>query len=101
MGITGGPPETGLRLELERAARGGPPWTYEGFAVTKDARFAVRAVVEADGAVAIDVGAPDAPRDVAERAKLIVRAAYKHAKEGAEDAAPPRRITRWRADRPT
>jgi hypothetical protein len=58
-------------------------------------------VVEADGAVAIDVAASEVAKDVAERAKLIVRAAYKHAKEADEDAAPPRRITRWRADRPT
>lgn len=104
MAIVGHHPETGLRISVERvradasgAARdAGPPWRYEGEAVTPTARFRVAAVVEADGTVAIDLPG-DAPVGLAEKARLIVRAAWKHAAEG--EAPPPRRIVRWRADR--
>jgi hypothetical protein len=98
MGIVGGNPESGVRLELERPTSGGPPWVYDGDAVTPAARHRMRATVDAAGAVAIELAA-DAPPDLAERARLIVRAAFKHAKEADDSAAPPRRIVRWRADR--
>jgi hypothetical protein len=53
-------------------------------------------VVEADGTVAIDLPG-DAPAGLAEKVRLIVRAACKRAAE--DGAPPPRRIVRWRADR--
>jgi hypothetical protein len=95
MAIVGGRPEEGLRLELERPRAGGPPWIYDGDAVTKDARFPMRAVVAEDGGVTVTLDAA-APAGVAERARLIVRTAYKHAKADDASAPPPRRIVRWR-----
>jgi hypothetical protein len=95
MGIIGSFPETGVRIEVERAVSPVPPWCYRGHAVLPDARFAITATVSATGEVTVDVP-PDAPEGVADRARLILRAAYKH---GAKDAAPPpRRIVRWRGD---
>ena len=96
MGIIGEHPESGLRIDISRERDGGPPWRYAGEAVTPGARVAMRAVVEADGTVTVDIDDP-AP-EVAEKARLIVRAAYKHAREADENAAPPRRIQRWRAE---
>src|SRR5689334_16425806 len=60
MSIVGGNPESGVRIEIERAASGGPPWVYQGEAVTSNERYPVRAVVEADGAVTFtsEGGAP-------------------------------------------
>ena len=97
MAIVGGHPETGLRIELTRAIRGGPPWAYEGDAVTPTGRHRVRATVEVDGEVSVEV-AEGAPADVGERVKLIVRATHKHARDNDGAAAPPRRVVRWRAD---
>jgi len=88
MGIIGDRPETGLRIDIERPRDGGPPWVYEGTATTPDAEARIRVTVGANGDVAVEAERDD----VAERARLIVRAAYKHA-----DGAPPRRIRRWRA----
>ena len=98
MGIIGGHPESGLRLELERPRDGGPPWVYEGDAVTLETRYRMRAVVSAEGHVEVDI--EGAAREVAERARLIVRAAYKHAKEADAASSPPRKIVRWRATSP-
>jgi hypothetical protein len=95
--IVGHHPETGVRIVVERTRAGGPPWSYEGEAVTPSARFRVTMTVEADGGV--DVTLPsEAPAGLAEKARLIVRAAWRHARDD-EAAAPPRRIVRWRADR--
>lgn len=96
MGIIGEHPESGLRIDISREREGGPPWRYVGDAVTPDARWAMRAVVEADGTVTVEL--EDPVPGVAEKARLIVRAAYKHAREIDEHAAPPRRIQRWRAE---
>jgi hypothetical protein len=115
MGIIGERPESGVRLDLERPRAGGPPWEYSGHVVTPAARFAARATVLGDGAVSVAIDG-DAPLDIADQVKLIVRAAYKHAQadlggvsgvSGAADASddvsraspPPRRIQRWRADK--
>ena len=108
MGIVGERPESGLRIDVERARAGGgaategPPWTYEGHVTTPNARVAVRAVVEASGSVTVSL--EDANEELAEKVKLILRASYKHAQtERSEQAtpdapaAPPRRIQRWRA----
>jgi hypothetical protein len=98
MGIIGERPETGLRIDIERTRDGGPPWSYEGTATTAEASHALRVTVEENGDVAVETDAPeDVAEDVAEKARLIVRAAYKHAR--AEDEPPPRRIQRWRAER--
>jgi hypothetical protein len=96
MAITGYHPETGIRIEVERPQTAGPPWRYEGEAVTPSARFRVAASVSVDGAVSVELQ-HGAPAGLAEKTRLLVRAAWKHAREDA--AAPPRRIVRWRADR--
>ena len=95
MSIVGDHPESGVRFVLERPYEGGPPWKYTGDAFTPDARFALTAVVEADGAVAVT---GQAPAEVAEKARLVLRALYKQAR-GEEDGAPPRKIVRWRGDK--
>jgi hypothetical protein len=97
MGIVGNHPETGVRIDVERAAAtAGPPWRYEGEAVTPSARFRVAASVDRDGAVSVELQ-HGAPPGLAEKTRLLVRTAWKHASE--DEAAPPRRIVRWRPDR--
>jgi hypothetical protein len=96
MGIVGHHPETGVRIDVERPQTEGPPWRYEGEAVTPSARFRVAASVAGDGAVTVELQ-QGAPAGLAEKARLLVRAAWKHARE--DEAVPPRRIVRWRPDR--
>ena len=52
MGIVGHPPETGVRIDVQREWAGGPPWRYEGEAVTPSERFRVAAMI---GAVGMEV----------------------------------------------
>jgi hypothetical protein len=94
MGIIGERPESGLRIDVARAPEGEPPWRYRGEAVAPDARFAVEATITSAGEVAVE--APGAPAGLVERARLLLRAAWKHAH--ADELPPPRRIVRWRPD---
>ena len=96
MGIVGHHPETGVRIEVQRAQADGPPWRYEGEAVTPSERFRVAAMIGEDGGVSVELQS-GAPAGLAEKARLLVRTAWKHARE--DDAVPPRRIVRWRPDR--
>jgi hypothetical protein len=97
MGIVGHYPETGVRIDVERErAVEGPPWRYEGEAVTPSERFRVAALIREDGAVSVELQS-GAPPGLAEKARLLVRTVWKHARE--DEAAPPRRIVRWRPDR--
>jgi hypothetical protein len=96
MAIVGHNPETGFRIEVERPRDAGPPWRYQGHCVTPSACFLVVATVAVDGAVLVELGA-EAPAGLGEKARLILRSAWKHARE--EDVDPPHRIVRWRADR--
>jgi hypothetical protein len=96
MGIVGHYPETGLRIDVERERAAEPPWRYEGEVVTPSARYRVAAMLAEDGAVSVELES-DAPTALAEKTRLLVRAAWKHARD--DEAAPPRRIVRWRADR--
>jgi hypothetical protein len=96
MSIIGQHPETGIRVDVERSASEGPPWRYEGEAVTPSARFRIAASVSVDGTVSVELQ-HGAPPGLAEKTRLLVRAAWKHARE--DEAAPPRRIVRWRAGR--
>jgi hypothetical protein len=109
MGIIGSTPETGVRIDLSRPREQGPPWHYQGEAVTRDARFPMTAVVTGEGDVEVDLRssaqaeqgeqtAPTTPgiEATAERVRLLLRAAYKHAQEDGQP--PPRRIVRWRAE---
>jgi hypothetical protein len=88
--IVGDHPEGGIRFDLERTAETAP-WVYEGSAFTSDVDHKLRASVDACGVVTVDD--EDAlPKEVVQRAKLLLRTAWKHA-----DGAPlPRRLHRWR-----
>jgi hypothetical protein len=110
MAIIGSTPETGVRIDVSRPRDGGPPWRYEGEAVTAGARVPVTATVSAEGHVVVEIAVlglraalPGGPADadrlaesLHERLRLLLRAAYKHAREDGQP--PPRRIVRWRAD---
>ncbi len=93
MGIVGPRPESGVRIDLERHVAGGPPWLYRGTVATPDALFRLIAEVTEGGAVGVEAADP-LPEGVAQKAKLLLRAAWKHA--GADASPPPRRIVRWR-----
>jgi hypothetical protein len=95
MSIIGSTPESGVRIEVARPREGGPPWRYEGEAVTATARFALVSTVSAEGDVVVALPA-EAPEGIGERVRLLMRAAYKHAREDAQP--PPRRVVRWRAE---
>jgi hypothetical protein len=95
MGIVSPYPESGVRVDAVRSADA-PPWHYAGEVVVPMARFTLKVLVTAQGQVSVELPA-DAPGGLAERVRLIVRAAFKHAHD--EGAPPPRRIARWRGDR--
>jgi hypothetical protein len=94
MAIVGVRPDSGLRIDVARPPQGGPPWRYRGEVATPADTFSLEATVSDAGAVV--VAAPDAPAGIAERARLLLRAAWKHARD--EERPPPRRIVRWRPD---
>jgi hypothetical protein len=97
MGIVGDHPEGGVRFDLDRksgdAASG---YVYEGSAFTHDVEHRVCARVDASGVVTVDDEA-SLPKEVASRAKLLLKTAWKHARDEGEGVAPPRRIHRWRS----
>jgi hypothetical protein len=95
MSIVGSTPESGIRVDVTRPREGGPPWRYEGEAVTATARFALIATVSAEGEVRVDLP-PPAPEAIGDRVRLLMRTAYKHARDDGQP--PPRHIVRWRAE---
>lgn len=102
MAIVGERPETGVRIAIERPREGGAPWSYAGTASLPDAAFPVSVVVSEGGEVDVTLAAAEdsgaaPPSDLAEKIRLIVRAAYRQAK--ADEEAPAFRIVRWRADK--
>jgi hypothetical protein len=105
MPIVGSSPESGVRIDVSRARDGGPPWRYEGQAVTPEATWPTIATVAEDGEVRVELGAPagaeasandPASEAIAARVRLLLRAAYKHASDDGQP--PPRRVVRWRPD---
>ena len=123
MPIVGEHPERGVRLVLEREPEG-PPWCYAGDAFTAASHWKIRAIVEKGGAVAITMGervfrdgvgdgecaSEMSEAEIAEKARLIVRTAAKHAQDERtrenevsgpvrNEGAPPRRIQRWRGEK--
>src|SRR5579871_2603895 len=103
MPIVGPLPETGLRITVERATDRdeGPPWRYAGHVATPIVEHALTAAIASDGTVevrleGVDPAVAGLRGGLTERARLLLRAAWKHAHE--EGAPPPRRIVRWRAD---
>jgi hypothetical protein len=99
MAIVGGYPESGVRIVVERPVEGGPPWSYEGTALTSTERFELRATVTETGEVAVELSgdpAHAAHRELAMRVRGMIRAAHKHARDEGPDEPPPRQIHRWR-----
>lgn len=90
MPITGSHPEKGFRIELGLEGKN----RYVGAIVTPDARFEATATIDESGAVELTT---DAPADFAEKTRLIVRTAVRHAT--AEKTGLPRRIVRWRGEK--
>jgi hypothetical protein len=95
MTIVGRNPESGVRVMLELGRDAGPPWTYEGAAYTPSTTHPMRVIVDAGGKVEVEVEVDDGmPQDLVQRARQMVRTAYKHAED--EHLPPPRQIHRWR-----
>jgi hypothetical protein len=95
MAVVGHAPESGVRVVLARPRSGGPPWLYEGDATTQGGRFRVTAVLEDNGELSVQLSS-DAPPGLTDKVRLILRAAWRRARE--DEAAPPLRLARWRAD---
>ena len=74
-----------LKLVLDASKR-----AYEGTATTPDEQWSVRVDLEGDVSVKTD-----APEEVAEYTRRVVRIAAKNAKQ--DGVAVPRTIQRWRA----
>jgi len=81
------------RIEIAPTQAFTPPYRYEGFAFTPKEKHRLVVDVLADGTV--DVGG-DAPDDLQDKARLLMRMFVRHAES--EGTAPPRRILRWRPD---
>lgn len=94
MPITGSHPEKGIRIELTLGKNAAAQRRYTGRIVTPDGEFAVEAIIEDGGEVSIT---GDAPADLTEKTRLIVRTAARHA--ATEKSRLPRSIVRWRGDK--
>ena len=94
MSIVGDHPEQGIRFEFTRAASVEGMAIYGGFAFTPEAKHALRVVMDAAGLVTVEAEAT-LPKEIAERARMLVRTVVRHAKDGG--GRPPLRIRRWRA----
>jgi hypothetical protein len=86
MAIVGDHPDSGLRFVLERVDGG-----YDGTVFTPTDRHALVARIALDGTVTVE---GDAPAEIREKARLLVRTAIRHA--AVDETEPPRRIVRWR-----
>jgi hypothetical protein len=94
MPITGSHPEKGIRIELTLGKNATNLISYSGLIVTPDGKFQLEATISANGEVTIS---SDAPVELAEKTRLIVRTAARHA--ATEKSPLPRRIVRWRGDK--
>src|SRR5262249_41053239 len=78
--IVGERPERGLRIVIERdASRSGPPWSYVGAVHLPVASYPIAVLVDAAGAVTVTVTGAEAPPELANQVRLIVRTAYRQA----------------------
>ena len=94
MPITGSHPEKGIRIELTLGKNTAARDCYAGLIVTPDAEFAFEAVISEEGDVTVT---STAPAEIAEKTRLVVRTAVRHAM--AEKSPLPRRILRWRGEK--
>jgi hypothetical protein len=96
---SGAPPESGFRIEVARSPEaGGPPWQYKGVAHTPSTTYDVTAIVNVDGTVRVELGAPAPPR-LARSVASAVRSACACVAIDATPGPPPHRIVRWHGDR--
>ena len=91
MGIVRTVPRRAASASTPRAAAEGPALGYEGEAVDAGRAVSAEVAVSADGEVSVVELPTSAPDGLAERVRLLVRAAYKHAREDGQPpaAAPP------------
>lgn len=100
--IAGDTPESGVRIQIEREkSREAAPWAYSGAAHLPHASYPAEVTVSAEGEVAVTLlpaaDGSEAPADLAEKVRLIVRTVYRQAK--ADDEPPAWRIVRWRGEK--
>jgi hypothetical protein len=96
MGASSFPPESGFRIEVQRAGGDGPPWQYAGHAVSPSKQYEVSAVVRDDGTVHVEI--PEgAPSRLMTKVAAVVRAAC-GAPKPQPTTPPPERIVAWRSD---
>lgn len=99
MPVVGHSPSEGHRLELRREALGSAaPWRYEGtLACAEGEPLPVIALLSAEGTVTFEASSP---LDLAQRERVerTLRTALRAARQDDPEAAPPRRLTRWRGD---
>ena len=84
--------KSGFLLTLERSGDGAA-FRYVGTVADDGHEVGVAFAVDAEGGVALS-DSPECPAALADRARLVVRAALKQ--NAALELPPPRRITRWR-----
>lgn len=94
MPITGSHPEKGIRIELTLGKDAANCDCYSGRIVTPEDEFAFAAAISESGEVTVT---SIAPADLAEKTRLVVRTAVRHA--AAEKSPLPRLIMRWRGDK--
>lgn len=85
-----------MRIALERDKQAGPPWNYRGAAHVPEASFECVVVVSQQGDVEVTLPS-DAPADLPEKVRLIVRTAFKQA--SADGEPPAWKINRWRGEK--
>lgn len=83
----------GFLVTLEKTDGGGA-LGYVGTVSEDDVAYAISFSVADDGTVSVQPGPSPCPAELADRARLVVRASLKQ--NASLDLPPPRRITRWR-----
>ena len=102
MSIVGDLPSKGLRLTVARGYSEEAPWSYRGEVATPEGTWAIELQIDGGGEVSVHAPAGVGPgvseRDLLEKIRLIARTSYRQSKADG-DAAPPRKIVRWRGEK--
>ena len=102
--ITGGAPQSGYRIALDRGPSTTPPFVYRGVLTFPEASYDVVAEVGLDHSVSVVLGIPDGAlrAALAEKVRLLVRQVVRQAASEATEPsarAPARKIVRWRGEK--